>query len=39
MTFSECVSYCKDTRDYDEYIATVYNVLNKLESIMTAFKY
>ena len=43
MTFSECVSYCKDTCDYDEYIAThkatVYNVLNKLEGTMAAFKY
>ena len=28
MTFSECVSYCKDTCDYDEYVATVYNVSN-----------
>ena len=33
MKFSECVSYCEDTRDYDEHIATVYNVLNKLERV------
>ena len=39
MTFSGCVSYCKDTCDYDEYAATVYNVSHKLEGIMTAFKY
>ena len=39
MTFSGSVSYCKDTCDYDEYMATVYNVLNKLEGIMNAFKY
>ena len=39
MTFSGFGSYRKDTFDYDEYIATVYNVLNKLEGIMTAFKY
>ena len=39
MKFSGCVSYCKDTCDYDEYIATEYNVLNKLEGIITAFKY
>ena len=39
MTFSGCVSYCKDTCDYDECIATVYNVLNKLEGIITAFEY
>ena len=38
MTFSGCVSYCKDTCDCDEYIATVYNVLYKLEGIVTAFK-
>ena len=38
MTFSGCVSYCKDTCDYDEYTAKVCNVLNKLEGIMTAFK-
>ena len=28
LTFSGCVSYCKDTCDYDAYIATVYNVSN-----------
>ena len=39
MKFSGCVSYCKDTCDYDEYIATVYNVSHKIEGIMTAFKY
>ena len=39
MKFSGCVSYCKDTCHYHESIATVYNVLNKLEGIMTAFKY
>ena len=39
MKFSGCVSYCKDTCDYHESIATVYNVLNKIEGIMTAFKY
>ena len=39
MTFSGCVSYCKDTCDYDEYVTTVYNVLHELEGIMTAFKY
>ena len=39
MKFSGCVSYCKDICDYDEYITTEYNVLNKLEGIMTAFKY
>ena len=39
MKFSGCVSYCNDTCDYDEYIATVYNVLNKVEGIMTAIKY
>ena len=39
MKFSGYASYCKDTCDYDEYIATVYNVLNKVEGIMTAFKY
>ena len=39
MTFSGCGSYCKDTCDYAEYIATIYNVLHKLEVIMTAFKY
>ena len=39
MTFSGCVSYCKDHCDYDEYIVTVYNVLNKLEGKMTAFEY
>ena len=38
MTFSGCVSYCKDTCDYDEHIATVYNVLNKVEGIKIAFK-
>ena len=32
MTFSGCVSYCKDTCDYDEYIndeyiATVYCIM------------
>ena len=31
MTFFGSGSYCKDTCDYDEYIATVYNVLNKVE--------
>ena len=39
MTFSGCVSYCKDSCDYDEYRANSYNKLNKLEGIMTAFKY
>ena len=39
MKLSGCVSYCRDTCDYDEYIAIVYNVLNKDESIMTEFKY
>ena len=39
MKFSGRVSYCKDTCDYDEYIATVCNVLNKVEGIMTAFRY
>ena len=39
MIFSGCVSYCKDTCDYDEYITKVYNVSNKLEGITTAFKY
>ena len=39
MTFTGCISYCKDTCYYDEYIATVYNVLNKREGIMIAFKY
>ena len=39
MTFSGCGSYCKDTCGFDEYIAAVYNVLNKVEDIMTAFKY
>ena len=39
MKFSGCVSYCKDTCDYHEYIATVCNELNKLEGIMTAFEY
>ena len=39
MKFSGSVSYCKDTCDYDEYIATVYNVLNKDQGIMTEFKY
>ena len=39
MKFSGRVSYCKDICDYDEHIATVYNVLNKVEGIMTAFKY
>ena len=39
MIFSGCVSYCKDTCDYDEHLATVYNVFHKLEGIMTAFKY
>ena len=29
MTLSGCVSYCKDTRDYDEYAAKTYNVLAK----------
>ena len=40
MTFSGCGSYCKDTCNYDEYIASynVQYVLNKLEGIMTAFK-
>ena len=33
MKFSGCVSYCKDTCDCDEYIATVYNVLNKVDCI------
>ena len=37
MKFSRCASYCKDTCDYDEYVVTVYNVLNKVEGIMTAF--
>ena len=39
MTFLGCGSYCKDTCDYDEYIAKVYNLLNKLGDIMNAFKY
>ena len=39
MTFSGCDSHCKDTYDCDEYIASVHNVLNKLEGIMTAFRY
>ena len=39
MTFSGFVSYCKDTCECDEHIATLYNVLNTLEGIMTAFKY
>ena len=39
MKFSGYVSYCKDTFNYDKYIATVYNVLNKFAGIMTAFKY
>ena len=30
MIFSGCASYCKDTCDNDEYMAKVYNVLNKL---------
>ena len=30
MPFPGCVSYCKDTCDYDEYIAEVCYVLNKL---------
>ena len=38
MTFSGCGSYCKDTCDYDEYIANVYNVLHKPEGMMTALK-
>ena len=38
MTFSGCVSYCKDTCDYNEYFASVYNVLDKLVGIMSAFK-
>ena len=40
MTFSVCVFlYYKDTCDANEYIATVYNVLHKLEGIMTTFKF
>ena len=39
MTFSGCFFYCKDTCDFDKYITTVYNVLHKLESIMTASRY
>ena len=41
MTFSVCGSYRRETCDYDEYIVTVYSihVLNRLDSIMTAFKY
>ena len=38
MTFSGCGSYHKDTYNYDEYIAIQY-VFNKLEGIMTAFRY
>ena len=38
MTFSGCGSYCKGTCDYDGHKAIQY-VLNKLEGIMTAFKY
>ena len=38
MKFSGCVFSCKDTCDFDEYIATVYNVLPKLEGIMTVFR-
>ena len=37
MKFSGCVPYCKDTCDYDEYIATVYHALNKIKGIITAF--
>ena len=41
MTFSGCGSCHKETCNYDEYIVTVYSiyVLNKLDGIMTAFKY
>ena len=39
MASSGYDSYCKDTCNYAEYIAKVYNVFKKLEGIMTAFKY
>ena len=41
MTFSGCCSCRKETCDSDEYKVTVYNiyVLNKLDGMMTAFKY
>ena len=38
MTFSGCGSYRKNTCDYDGYIATVYNALNKPDGITTASK-
>ena len=39
MTFSGYGSYRKDTYDYVEYSYSIQYVLNKLEGIMTAFKY
>ena len=38
MTFSGCVSYCKDNCEYDEYIAVQY-MSNKLEGRTITFEY